>query len=145
MQDDEGRDVALKIDRLDSKKCIPETATKSYIEVSFSFFPMDGTGFHCPSTLLGWMELGSTLPSTFWGGWNWVPLSPTHCWGGWNWVPLFPAHSGVDGTGFLSSQHILGWMELGSTLPSTFWGGWNWVPLSPTYKCTIMCVHKHGI
>ena len=33
MQDDEGREVALKIDRLDSKKCTPETATKSYIEV----------------------------------------------------------------------------------------------------------------
>jgi serine/threonine protein kinase len=31
--DDEGREVALKIDRLDSKKCTPETATKSYIEV----------------------------------------------------------------------------------------------------------------
>ena len=26
--------MALKIDRLDSKKCTPETATKSYIEVS---------------------------------------------------------------------------------------------------------------
>ena len=25
--------MALKIDRLDSKKCTPETATKSYIEV----------------------------------------------------------------------------------------------------------------
>ena len=33
LQDDEGREVALKIDRLDSKKCTPETATKSYIEV----------------------------------------------------------------------------------------------------------------
>ena len=33
VQDDEGRDVALKIDRLDSKKCTPDTATKSYIEV----------------------------------------------------------------------------------------------------------------
>ena len=26
--------MALKIDRLDSKKCTPETATKSYIEVT---------------------------------------------------------------------------------------------------------------
>ena len=33
-QDDEGREVAIKIDRLDSKKFSVETATKSYIEVS---------------------------------------------------------------------------------------------------------------
>ena len=33
-QDDEGREVAIKIDRLDSKKFSAETATKSYIEVS---------------------------------------------------------------------------------------------------------------
>ena len=32
-QDDEGRSVAIKIDRLDSKKCTPDTATKAYIEV----------------------------------------------------------------------------------------------------------------
>ena len=32
-QDDEGLEVALKIDRLDSKKLSPDTATKSYIEV----------------------------------------------------------------------------------------------------------------
>ena len=29
--------MALKIDRLDSKKCTPETATKSYIEVNNNF------------------------------------------------------------------------------------------------------------
>ena len=34
VQDDEGREVAIKIDRLDSKKFSAETATKSYIEVS---------------------------------------------------------------------------------------------------------------
>lgn len=33
LQDDEGREVAIKIDRLDSKKFSLETATKSYIEV----------------------------------------------------------------------------------------------------------------
>ncbi len=33
-QDDEGRQVAIKIDRLDSKKFSAETATKSYVEVS---------------------------------------------------------------------------------------------------------------
>lgn len=33
VQDDEGRGVAIKIDRLDSKKFSLETATKSYIEV----------------------------------------------------------------------------------------------------------------
>jgi len=33
VQDDEGREVAIKMDRLDSKKFSPETATKSYIEV----------------------------------------------------------------------------------------------------------------
>ena len=38
VQDDEGREVALKIDRLDSKKCTPETATKSYIEVKKKIF-----------------------------------------------------------------------------------------------------------
>jgi len=31
--DDEGREVGIKIDRLDSKKYTPETATKAYIEV----------------------------------------------------------------------------------------------------------------
>ncbi len=32
-QDDEGREVAIKIDRVDSKKFSAETATKSYVEV----------------------------------------------------------------------------------------------------------------
>ena len=32
-QDDEGTEVAIKIDRVDSKKFSAETATKSYVEV----------------------------------------------------------------------------------------------------------------
>jgi hypothetical protein len=33
LQDDEGREVAIKIDRVDPKKFSLETATKTYIEV----------------------------------------------------------------------------------------------------------------
>ena len=33
LQDDEGREVAIKIDRMDSKKYSADTATKAYVEV----------------------------------------------------------------------------------------------------------------
>ena len=36
MQDDEGREVAIKIDRMDSKfSANPDSATKAYMEVHF--------------------------------------------------------------------------------------------------------------
>ena len=37
LQDDEGREVAIKIDRLDAKKFTAEIATKSYVEVSYTW------------------------------------------------------------------------------------------------------------
>ena len=80
----------------------------NWVPLSQHIAGVDGTGFHFPNTLLGWVELGSTFPTHCWGGWNWVPLFPAHCWGGWNRV-LFPSIMNVkSGHHRISSCTIAG-------------------------------------
>lgn len=49
--DDEGREVAIKIDRMDSKKYNAETATKAYIEVLNCFVQLVSSRVMCACSL----------------------------------------------------------------------------------------------